>query len=173
MPELDFQLAVLEREEGENRSIRKDTQMMFLLRTAFWTSVALALLPSFVPTPSSNVPIDLRASEAVTAASQTVADVSTFCERRHEACAAGAKFISAFGQRVQAGAKILFEFAGDRLNTPERTATPSSVPAAPSVLPTTADAAAKASQHTLTSADMAPVWRGPLPRRDGRLRPEI
>jgi hypothetical protein len=167
MPELDFQLAVLEREEGENRSIRKDTQMMFLLRTAFWTSVALALLPSFVPAQSSNVPIDLRASEAVTAASQTVADVSTFCERRHEACAAGAEFIAAFGQRVQAGAKILFEFAGDRLNKPERPATPSSAAAAPSVLPTTADAA-KASQHTLTSADMAPAWRGPSPRRDGK-----
>src|SRR5579864_977088 len=79
-------------------------KMMFLLRTAFWTCVALALLPSFAPTPSSTVPVDLSASEAVTAASATVADVSSFCDRRPQACAAGAEIFSAFGQRVQAGA---------------------------------------------------------------------
>jgi hypothetical protein len=142
--------------------------MMILLRTAFWTCVALALLPSFAPTPSPTVPVDLSASEAVTAASATVADVSAFCERRPQACTAGAEFISAFAQRVQAGAKILFEFASDRLNKPERTATPASATAPPSVPQSTAADAAKPSQHTLTSADIAPAWRGPLPRRDGQ-----
>jgi hypothetical protein len=143
--------------------------MMFLLRTAFWTCAALALLPSFAPTPSPTVPVDLSASEAVTAASATVADVSAFCERRPQACTAGAEFIAAFGQRVQAGAKILFEFAGDRLNKPERTTTPSTAAAPASVPQSTADAA-KPSQHTLTSADVAPAWRGPLPRRDSQGR---
>jgi len=142
--------------------------MMFLLRTAFWTCVALALLPSFAPMQPSRPPVDLSASEAVTAASATVADVSAFCERRPQACAAGAEFISAFGQRIEAGAKILFEFASDRLNKPERTATPASAAAAPSSVPQSTAEAVKPSQHTLTSADMAPAWRGPLPRRDGQ-----
>jgi hypothetical protein len=119
---------------------------MFLLRTAFWTSVALALIPSFAPTQSQTVPIDLPASEAVTAASATVADVSTFCERRPQACAAGAEFISAFGQRAEAGAKILYELVSERLAKPD---------------------ADKASRHTLTATDMAPAWRGPV-RRDGQ-----
>jgi hypothetical protein len=141
--------------------------MMFLLRTAFWASVALALLPSFAPTQSSTVPVDLGAKEAVTAASATVADVSTFCQRRPEACAAGAEFASAFAQRTQAGAKILFEFVGDRLAKPERPAIPPSAAAPSSVPPGMADAAT-ASQHTLTSADMAPAWRGPGKRRDGQ-----
>jgi hypothetical protein len=92
--------------------------------------------------------------------------VSSFCDRRPQACAAGAEVFSAFGQRIQAGAKILFAFASDRLAKPERTATPSSA-AAPQPPPSTADAA-KPSQHTLTSVDMAPAWRGPLPRRDGQ-----
>jgi hypothetical protein len=140
--------------------------MMFLLRTAFWTSVALALLPSFAPTPSSTVPIDLHASEAVTAASATVADVSTFCERRPQACAAGAEFISAFGQRTEAGAKILYDFVSERLAKPDHRATPPSAAAPPAMPPSTADAD-KASQHTLTGTDMAPAWRGPV-RRDGQ-----
>jgi hypothetical protein len=139
--------------------------MMFLLRTAFWACVALALLPSFAPTPSSSVPVDLSASEAVTAASATVADVSSFCDRRPQACAAGAEIFSALEQRVQAGAKIVFAFASDRLAKPERTAAPSTA-AVPQPPPSMADIA-KPSQHTLTSADMAPAWRGPLPRRDG------
>src|SRR6202140_5955708 len=104
--------------------------MMFLLRAAFWMSVALALLPSFAPGRSSTVPVDLRAGEAVTAASATVADVSLFCERRPEACAAGAQFASAFGQRTQAGAKILYEFIGGQLDKPERSVAPPHAPIA-------------------------------------------
>jgi hypothetical protein len=138
---------------------------MFLLRTAFWTSVALALLPSFAPTQSSTVPIDLPASDAVTAASATVADVSTFCERRPQACAAGAEFISAFGQRAEAGAKILYELVSERLAKPDRSATPPG--AAASTMPPPPSDANKASQHTLTATDMAPAWRGPV-RRDGQ-----
>ena len=146
------------------KEIRKDTTMMFLLRTAFWMSVALALLPSFAPGRSSTVPVDLRAGEAVTAASATVADVSLFCERRPEACAAGAQFASAFGQRTQAGAKILYEFVGDRIGKSDRPAASvdAGVDASP---PPRASDAAKPSRTTLTSTDMAPAWRGP--RRDG------
>ena len=97
--------------------------MMFLMRTAFWVSVALALLPSFVSGQSKTVPTDVGTSEAATAASATFADLSHFCDRRPEACAAGAQLASAFGQRAQAGAKIVYEFVGDRLaNDAELTA---------------------------------------------------
>ena len=140
--------------------------MRFLLRTALWTSVALALLPSFVSTHSSTKPVDLRADQAVVAASDTVADLSTFCERRPQACAAGAEFISAFGQRAEAGAKILYELVSERLAKPDRGAAPPGAAASPAMPPSTADAD-KASRHTLTATDMAPAWRGPV-RRDGQ-----
>jgi hypothetical protein len=134
--------------------------MMFLLRTAFWLSFALALIPTFAPRPSATAPADLVAAEAVTAASATVADMSKFCERRPDACTAGAQFASAFGQRARAGAQILYDFVGDRLkpeagsgdavaaNTPMRDA-------------------AKPSQSTLTAADLTPAWHGPSPRQAG------
>jgi Family of unknown function (DUF5330) len=141
--------------------------MMFLMRTAFWVSVALALLPSFVSGQSKTVPTDVGTSEAATAASATFADLSHFCDRRPDACAAGAQFASAFGQRAQAGAKIVYEFVGDRLAKQEHPAAGNPV-AANLPAETPAADAAKASQQTLTSADMAPAWRGPSPRRDAK-----
>jgi hypothetical protein len=138
--------------------------MMFLLRTAFWVTVALALIPSFVAKQESTVSADVAAAGALSAASATVADLSGFCERRPNACVAGAQFASAVGQRAQAGAKIVYEFVGDKLGKPERVA--GAVGAAMGEMP--AVEAAKASQHTLTSADVAPAWRGPPPRRDAK-----
>jgi hypothetical protein len=149
---------------------RRDKAMRFLLRTALWTSVALALLPSFVSTHSSTRPVDLRADQAVVAASDTVADLSTFCERRPAACAAGPQLASAFGERTQAGAKILYDFIGGQLGKPDRSAATPHAPIA--IVPAEANAsslaeAAKPSQNTLTSADAMPAWRGPPARRDG------
>jgi Family of unknown function (DUF5330) len=139
--------------------------MMFLLRTTFWVSVALALLPSFVSKQAATAPPDVGATDAMTAASATVADLSAFCERRPDACAAGLQFANAFGQRAQAGAKILYEFVGDKLGKAERVNASGHAGPAGIAEQAVADAA-KPSQQTLTAADMAPAWRGPQPRRD-------
>jgi hypothetical protein len=93
--------------------------MMFLLRTALWTSLALALLPSLVPT-KSPVAVDIGAEDALTAASETIADLGGLCERRPEACAAGAQFAAAFWHRTQAGAKIVYDFVGAQLANGDR-----------------------------------------------------
>ena len=140
--------------------------MMFLLRTAFWMSVVLALLPSFVPKQAATVPVDVGATDAMTAASATFADLSGFCERRPDACAAGAQVATAFGQRAQAGAKILYDFVSDRLGRAERTAANPSGPAANAAAEVPTTEVVKSSQHTLTTTDMAPSWRGPHPRKD-------
>jgi hypothetical protein len=131
--------------------------MRFLLRTAFWLSVALALLPSFA-TGQATVPFDVVAAKVISAAFAVVNDLSGFCERRADACAAGGQFASAFGQRAQAGAKIVYEFVGDKLGHPERAAGVAAKEAPAAEI-------AKASRNTLTSADMAPAWRGPPPLR--------
>jgi Family of unknown function (DUF5330) len=170
--------------------------MMFLLRTTFWMSVVLALLPSFV-SGQATAP-EVGTSEAVTAASATFADLSRFCERRPDACAAGAQFAVAFGQRAQAGAKIVYDFATDRFakqehgkqeqtkseqakseqtkseqTKSEQTKSEQTKPehlAAGNPVASAAEAPAvepaKVSQHTLTAADMAPSWRGVPARRE-------
>jgi hypothetical protein len=126
--------------------------MMFLLRTAFWVSVVLALLPSFAPKRPASVKTDFEPAQAITAASATVTDLSEFCDRQPDACAAGGQLASAFGQRTQEGAKILYDMIGERFARSDRasagaTAEPSS------------SAAAKPSQNTLTAADLLPAWR--------------
>jgi hypothetical protein len=105
----------------------------------------------------------------MTVASATVADLSAFCERRPDACAAGLQFANAFGQRAQAGAKILYEFVGDKLGKAERTNAGGAVAHAGNAETAVAEAA-KPSQQTLTAADMAPAWHGPQPRRDASAR---
>jgi len=147
--------------------------MMSLLRTALWASVALALLPSFVPRQDSTLPADAAASDAVNAASATFADMRRLCERRPDACAAGLQFANAFGHRAQAGAKILYDLVGEKVGKTDHVAA-GSVTHAGSAGNGTAEAAAseaaKPSQHTLTATDMAPAWRGPQPRRDTSAR---
>ena len=88
--------------------------MFFLLRTAFWLSIVLALLPTGSSQPKSAEP-SVGAIEAVSAAATAVSDMSQFCGRQPEACVVGAQAASAFGQRAQAGAKMVYEFLSEKM----------------------------------------------------------
>jgi len=153
--------------------------MMFLLRTALLTSVVLALLPSFVPAKSTTVAADLGAAQAVTAASATVADLGGLCERQPQACEAGAQFAAAFVHRAQAGAKIVYDFIGERAANIDRThsptagtATEGTAPAREETIPVAvkAENALSGSVETLSAADIVPPWRGPQPHHEGKHR---
>jgi len=141
--------------------------MMFLLRTAFWVTVGLALLPSFVPKQATTVPVGAGAgaADAMTAASATLADLSGFCVRRPDACTAGTQAVTAFGQRIRAGTTILYDLVNDRLKT-ERTAASGSGSAANAGAEGPSAEGTKSSRHTLTAGDMSPAWQGPHPRKD-------
>jgi len=126
--------------------------MFFLLRIAFWLSIVLVLLPSGTPKTASQT-ASVGAIEAVSAAGAAVSDMSQFCDRQREACVVGAQAAQAFGQRAQAGAKMVLDFINEKMNEtgsiksagkPEQHARPS--------------------QHTLKASDMQPAWRGPAPR---------
>ena len=128
--------------------------MFFLLRTAFWLSIVLALLPTGSSQPKS-AEASVGAIEAVSAAATAVSDMSQFCGRQPDACVVGAQAASAFGQRAQAGAKMVYEFLSEKMAPGE---TGSVTPAKP----------AKGSQQTLKPADLEPAWRGPAPRKDAQ-----
>jgi hypothetical protein len=78
----------------------------------------------------------------------------------------GSQVAGALGQRAQAGAKMLYEFLSEKFGSHD---TASAGKSANSTLAT--QRAAKGSQHTLRSDDLAPAWRGPLPHRDPRRIP--
>ncbi len=135
--------------------------MFFLLRMTFWLSLAFMLLPSggskqTATTTSANV----GASAAVPAAPATHSDLWQFCNRHADACAIGSQAATAFGQRAQAGAKMVHDFIDERMAPRElgaiATKSTRPTPAAPS--------RTTPSQNTLSAADLVPAWRSP--RRD-------
>jgi len=127
--------------------------MFFLLRMAFWLGLVLILLPSgsTQAPPASQV----GASDAISAASATVGDLSQFCARQPDACTVGSHVATELGQRAQAGARMLYEFLTKKLK-PNDTG-PTGRPAG-----STADA----SQNTLSPTDLVAPWRGLSPHKD-------
>ena len=127
--------------------------MFFLLRMTFWLSVVLVLLPSggskqqTASTPGS----ELRAGEAVSAATATFSDMRNFCSRQPDACAIGSQAAVAFGQRAQAGAKMVYDMISERA-APRETG---------SIADKAKSARDKSLHNTLTAADLALPWRGP------------
>jgi Family of unknown function (DUF5330) len=140
--------------------------MRFLLRVAFWLSVVVLLLPSAPSERAASTP-QIGTTEAVSAASAAVSDMRQFCTRQPEACAVGGQALVQFGRKAEAGARMLYEFLNERFGA-EHTGTASvtgSVAAHAPERPVAATAA-RPQQHTLTPADLAPAWRGPMPRRE-------
>ena len=131
--------------------------MFFLLRMAFWLGLVLILLPSG---PSQTPPAkQVGASDAISAASATVGDLSQFCARQPDACTVGSHVATELGSRAQVGARMLYEFFTTKLKTNN--------PGSENGTATRQGAsAADSSQNTLTSTDLIAPWRGPSPHKD-------
>jgi hypothetical protein len=136
--------------------------MRFLIKTAFWLTVVAMLLPA-AEKDSTAPASQVGALEAVSAAGAAVSDMRQFCVRQPDACTVGSQAAVALGQKAQSGAKMLYDFLNDRAG-PNETGSVSTKAPERSV----DGGAALPSQHTLTPSDLAPVWRGPEPRRDPR-----
>src|SRR4051812_20506063 len=87
--------------------------MFFLLRMAFWLGLVLVLLPR-EKTPESEKLPQIGASEAVSAASAAVSDISQFCKRQPAACEVGGQAATVIGQRAQDGARKLYQIITDK-----------------------------------------------------------
>jgi hypothetical protein len=128
--------------------------MMFLIRTAFWLSVVILLLPTpeSMKVPESNI----GTTQAVSAASAAVSDMGNFCARQPDACKVGSQALTQFGYKAQASAKWVYEFLTEKMG-PAHTGSVAAEPAR--AVPAEAEPAARG---TLTQADTAPAWRGPV-----------
>jgi Family of unknown function (DUF5330) len=129
--------------------------MFFLLRLVFWIGLVLVLLPRD-KTPESDKTAQISASEAVSAASAAVSDMSQFCKRQPAACDVGGQAATVIGQRAQAGARKLYQIITDK-RPPDHTGSIHSM--------VSADAAGPEMQtrDTLTPDDTRIEWRGATP----------
>lgn len=87
--------------------------MFFLLRVAFWLGLVLVLLPTD-KTPDSDKGPQIGASDAISAATAAVSDMSQFCNRQPAACTVGGQAATAIGARAQSGAKKVYQFITDK-----------------------------------------------------------
>ena len=141
--------------------------MFFLLRMAFWLSIVLILLPSSSAQHTSATDVD--AADAISAASATVRDLRGFCERQPDACSVGTRVAVAMGYKAQADAKMIYDFLTEKLAARDAATSRKTGPRGAVAAKAAPDnSAAKASQNTLTPADVALPWRGPVARKDGK-----
>jgi hypothetical protein len=127
--------------------------MFFLLRMAFWLGLVLVLLPR-EKTPESEKLPQLGASEAVSAATAAVSDMSQFCKRQPNACEVGGQAATVIGHRAQEGARKLYQIITDK-KSPDRTGSignAGGVDGSPMSV---------ASGDTLTPDDLQAEWRAP------------
>src|SRR5579859_2717479 len=131
---------------GSRSNRRPESQMFFLLRLVFWVGLVLVLLPR-EKTPESEKLPQLGASEAVSAATAAVSDMSQFCRRQPAACEVGGHAATVIGQRAQAGARKLYQIITDK-RPPDHTGSIGGTPNAELTL------AESAPRDTLTPDDV-------------------
>jgi hypothetical protein len=139
--------------------------MFFLLRMAFWLGLVLVLLPR-EKTPESEKLPQISVSDAVTAASAAVSDMSQFCKRQPQACQVGGEAATVIGARAQEGARKIYQSITDKAEnkadkkpdadkkSPDHTGSIGGESDADAGL-------AETTPHdTLTADDLAVEWRG-------------
>jgi hypothetical protein len=144
--------------EINRNGIKKDgrgREMFFLLRMAFWLGLVLVLLPRDKTPESEKLP-QVGASEAVSAATAAVSDMSQFCKRQPAACEVGGQAATVIGQRAQAGARKLYQIITDK-RLSERTG---SIGGVENADPSLAEVAPR---DTLTPDDLVAEWHAVPP----------
>jgi len=159
----------------------KKGHKMFLVRSAFWLSVVILLLPAEnhqKNTKLGKAPEKVTAGQAFVAAQSTVDDLSGFCLRNQAACDTGKAAIDVFIRKAQYGASLLNDWVSGVSSAnaaPVKPGDHSSQPAPASAKLSAAPAgngqfiqlAGKdhSSQQTLTKDDLRPAWGGPKSKR--------
>jgi hypothetical protein len=132
---------------------RDGSEMFFLLRMAFWLGLVLVLLPR-EKTPESDKLPQVKASEAVSAATAAVSDMTQFCKRQPAACEVGGQAATVIGHRAQEGARKLYQIIIDKRASDHT----GSIGGGENVGAAVAEAAPR---DTLTPDDLVAEWRVP------------
>lgn len=89
---------------------------MYIIRTAFWLSLIVFLLPIGEETPDRASTSDaqqssLSAGDALGAAMSTVEDVAGLCERKPHICEAGSAAWDTFQRKARYGVRAIYQWA--------------------------------------------------------------
>lgn len=160
--------------------------MFFLLRTAFWLSLVILLIPADDDGNQEVSEPEISTFQAIGAAQQTYVDMTRFCERNPVACETGASAVEIFAAKARSGARMVYEYL-DPQGANDTDAGETAVGAAPASAadsrPATSDVASREPRSdrnlhtgstgtgprgvrdTLTPSDRQPSWVPPAPVR--------
>jgi len=117
---------------------------MFLIRTAFWLSLLILLLPT-----------DEQEQKVVYGnAEAAVRDLTTFCTRNPDVCEASKDAADTFSKKAQFGAKMLMDFFQDATAKTDLQIDEERARRRPSFF-------RREAQNTLTADDLRPTWSVP------------
>lgn len=101
--------------------------MFFLIRTAFWFSLVLLIMP-FGGTGGGNEAVS--PIQAMFAAREAVSDMSGICERKPDVCEIGKSAFQTIGVRARESARIAYELLDQQFGEPDPSIQTGSIPAA-------------------------------------------
>ncbi|WP_321341848.1 DUF5330 domain-containing protein [Breoghania sp.] len=138
--------------------------MFFILRTAFWLSLVILLIPADASTVDEDQ-THISTFQAIGAAQETYSDMIRFCERNRTACETGSAALEIFSAKARTGARMIYEYLGPDSASSEDEATVAEAPhriTTGSIKPgeetVSSYPAAAVDTGTLTARDMAPAW---------------
>ncbi len=87
---------------------------MFLIRTAFWLSLVILLIPGN-PETREEAP-RVSALQALSAAQATFTDMSSFCDRNPGVCTTGEAAFRVFGDKARNGVRMIYDYFGSDID---------------------------------------------------------
>jgi len=144
--------------------------MFFLIRTAFWLTLVLVLIP-LGSSEETDSTAEVNPVEAFVAAQATLSDLTGFCGRNPHACETGGNALVAIGTRARDGARMVYEFLDTSVrqdDTPYGLAEADPIGSAEPVITGSIEtagnfASATANTGTLTAEDLLPAWQEAAP----------
>lgn len=112
---------------------------MFLLRSAFWLTIVILLIPA---DPQSGEAPRVTVVNALMAAQATLADLGGFCDRNPDVCITGSAAIDVFTEKAGNGVEMIYQYFGETGGGPED---------------------AEGDRGTLTTDDLVLPWQGDVP----------
>lgn len=118
-----------------SRMVQRRGYLMFLIRSAFWLVLLVALVPS---DPGEQARMYQTASYAVHQA-------ATFCDRNGATCAQAQFYWAMFKEKAAVGARMAADLVNERVRRPESSSSPSSALEQP--------------QSAVQPSERTPEWR--------------
>jgi hypothetical protein len=103
--------------------------MWFLLRTAFWFSMVLVMLPIFDQDATDRLKkVDgVELTDAFGAAAGAITYMGSLCAEKPDVCVKGAETFSTLGARAREGARVAYSYLDEKFADPAEVAAADSV----------------------------------------------